>query len=45
MYHWVPSNIRAIDPMPSPPPQRTRAINRMGKIAVAGYEAAICASG
>ena len=45
MYHWVPSSISAMEPMPSPPPILTSAMSRTGKSAVAGTEAAICASG
>ncbi len=44
-YHWVPSSMRAMEPMPMPPPIRTRASSRMGKRAVAGTEAAIWAMG
>ena len=39
MYHWVPSIISTMDPMPSPPPRRIRPSIRTGKSAVAGIEA------
>src|ERR1017187_6014974 len=45
MYHCVPSSIRAIDPTPSPPPSRINKSSTTGNSAVAGTEAAICASG
>ena len=45
MYHCVPSSMSAIDPMPRPPPIRTSAMRRIGKKAVAGTEAMICAMG
>ena len=45
MYHWVPSSMRAMEPMPSPPPILTRPMSRMGKKAVAGTEARTCAMG
>jgi hypothetical protein len=45
MYHWVPSSISTIEPTPRPPPARIRASSTMGKTAVAGTEAAICAMG
>ncbi len=45
MYHCVPSSIRTMEPMPNPPPSRTRPSSTTGNSAVAGTEAAICASG
>ena len=45
MYHCVPSSMRTMDPTPNPPPSRTRPNSTTGNSAVAGTEAAICASG
>ena len=39
MYHWVPSNINAMEPTPRPPPMRIRPSIKTGKSAVAGTEA------
>ena len=45
MYHCVPSSSSTIDPSPRPPPIRMSTSSTMGNSAVAGTEAAICASG
>src|ERR1035441_8621725 len=45
MYHCVPKRSSTIDPIPSPPPTRISNSSTTGKSAVAGTEAAICASG
>ena len=45
MYHCVPSSNKTMEPNPSPPPRRIRTSNTTGNKAVAGTEAAICASG
>ena len=45
MYHCVPSSMRAMEPMPRPPPILTSPMSRMGKKAVAGTEARTCATG
>src|SRR5208337_3507361 len=45
MYHCVPSSKSTMEPSPKPPPMRMRTSNTMGNNAVAGTEAAICASG
>src|ERR1022692_3262656 len=45
MYHCVPSSSSTIDPRPRPPPIRISTSNTIGNSAVAGTDAAICASG
>src|SRR5579871_1569103 len=45
MYHCVPSISSTMEPTPNPPPTRISATRIIGNNAVAGTEAAICASG
>src|SRR5580698_6021224 len=45
MYHCVPSSISTTAPTLNPPPTRTKSSSTTGNNAVAGTDAAICASG